>query len=144
MLIIPFNDARRHYKTLPTQVHKCSMHFPNTCAIRLSEALVAAKPEVLSIFKRSGKNVCPHGYVRGAQDLAAVLARHDLLGARTLGFEKPGKMPSELQGQRGVICFMNIPTYAGQGHIDLWDVARTASPNSEYWGASPIWYWRLA
>jgi hypothetical protein len=144
MLIILFNDVKRHYKTLPTQIHACTMAFPNTCAIRMSEALVAAKPEVLAIFKRSGKNVCPHGYVRGAQDIASVLARPDLLGPRTLGFERPVTMPPKLQGQHGIISFMNIPTYAGQGHIDLWDGTRTVGPNSEYWDASPIWFWRLA
>jgi len=143
MLIILFNDVKRHYKALPTQVHKCSMHFPNTCAIRLSEALAAAKPEILATFKRSGKNVCPHGYVRGAQDLAAILARSDVFGPRTLGFEKPGSMPQKLDGQRGVISSMNIPSFAGQGHIDLWDGNRTVGPNSEYWDASPIWFWRL-
>lgn len=100
MLIISFNTVKRHYKTLPTQIHTCSMTFPNTCAIRMSEALVAAKPEVLAIFKRSGKNVCPHGYIRGAQDIAGVLARTDLLGPRTMGFEQPGTMPDKLKGAR--------------------------------------------
>lgn len=33
------------------------------------------------------------------------------------GLEKPGTRPEKLDGQRGVISFMNIPTYAGQGHI---------------------------
>lgn len=143
MLIITFNDVKRHYKTLPTQIHSCTMAFPNTCAIRMSEALGAAKPEVLAIFKRSGKNVCPHGYIRGAQDVAGVLARPNLLGSRTMGFERPGTMPPKLQGQHGIISFMNIPTYSGQGHIDLWDGSRTVGPNSEYWDASPIWFWQL-
>lgn len=143
MTTIFFSDLKKHYKTLPTQVHTCSMHFPNTCAVRLSEALVAAKPDVLAIFKKSGVNVCPHGFIRGAQDIASVLARSDLLGPRTLGFEHPNAMPQALQGKRGIISFMNIPTYSGQGHIDLWDGSRTVGPNSEYWNASPIWFWEL-
>jgi hypothetical protein len=142
-MLIPFLDVRRNYKTSSMLTHQCELHLPNTCAIRLSEALVAARSELLAKFKSSGKNVCPHGYVRGAQDLAAVLARGDVLGIRHQGFEKPEEMPASLKGQRGIICFMNIPGFSGQGHIDLWDVSTTASPSSEYWDASPLWFWRL-
>ena len=109
----------------------------------MSEALAAANAAILPTFKRSGKNLCPHGYVRGAQDLAAVLDHPEVFGPRTLGFENPGAMPAKLDGQHGVISLMNIPSYSGQGHIDLWDGTRTVGPNSEYWDASPIWFWRL-
>lgn len=92
------------------------MQFPNTCAIRLSEALVAADPSLLTVFGSSGKNVCPHGYVRGAQDLAAILER--AWGRHDVGWNGgPGFRPST--SETGVICYMNIPGFAGQGHISL-------------------------
>jgi hypothetical protein len=69
MLVTHYHNVKRQYKKQSTQVHACTMAFPNTCAIRMSEALVAAKLEVLAILKASGKNVCPHGYIRGAQDI---------------------------------------------------------------------------
>lgn len=59
--------------------------------------------------------------------------------------------PHEAKQRRAVLAHIaeaeeagaNIPTYSGQGHIDLWDGSRTVGPNSEYWDASPIWFWQL-
>lgn len=62
------------------------MVFPNTCAIRMSEALVKTDSDFLTAFKNSSKNKCPHGYLRGGQDLAAVLGSPKVLGTRTLGW----------------------------------------------------------
>lgn len=118
------------------------MTFPNTCAIRMSEALVAASPMLLDVFRRSSKNKCPHGYIRGAQDLAAILAQPGVFGKRDLGWECPGRAPSSIRGKKGVICYMNIPSFAGQGHIDLWENGRPVG--SAYWDASPIWMWELS
>lgn len=134
-----FKTVLANYKTSGT--HSCSMHFPNTCAIRMSEALVAAEPKLLAIFKNSIKNTCPHGYVRGAQDLGAILARAGVFGKRDFGWERPGSAPSSISAVSGVVCFMNIPNFSGQGHIDLWK--RRGPVGSAYWSASPIWLWKL-
>ncbi|MCU8269225.1 type VI secretion system amidase effector protein Tae4 [Vibrio vulnificus] len=72
-----FSKLKANYKTLPTQIHSCSMSFPNTCAIRMSEALVKTDSSFLDTFQNSSKNKCPHGYLRGAQDLAAVLCAEE-------------------------------------------------------------------
>ena len=117
--------------------HDCSMTFPNTCAIRMSEALVKTDHRFLSEFKLSGKNVCPHGYVRGSQDLAAIL--RGTWGTRDKGWEKQNKKP-KFTGS-GIICFMKIPTFSGQGHIDLWNNGKPVG--QEYWGSATIWFWRL-
>lgn len=134
----PFSAVDSNYKLRET--HPCrTMRFENTCAIRLSEALVKAEPSLLAAFRSSGRNVCPHGYMRGAQDLAATLTeawgRHDVGWNGGLG---SGPSISE----SGVICYMNIPGFAGQGHIGL---LRSGSPvgDDAYWNASPIWFWRL-
>lgn len=143
MVKIDFNTLKSNYNTSPTSIHKCSMHFPNTCAIRMSEAIVKAESKYLAIFKASSPNKCPHSYIRGAQDLASILAKPSALGPRTLGWNgnSAGKAPTNVMGKKGIVCFMNIPGFSGQGHIDLWD--KTGAVGSDYWDAGTIWMWEL-
>jgi len=120
------------------------MSFPNTCAIRMSEALVKTNSAFLQVFKISGKNICPHGYVRGAQDLGAILQSGAGFGMRNFGWTGTAdeKHPSAASGKKGLVCYMNIPGFGGQGHIDLWD--GSAAVGSAYWRASTIWMWSLS
>ena len=138
-----FATLKSHYKTLPTQIHSCTMHFPNTCAIRMSEALVKANSAFTAVFKASGKNVCPHGHVRGAQDLGSILQSSAGFGMRNFGWNgsADGKPPVAASGKKGIVCYMNIPGFSGQGHIDLWD--GSAAVGSAYWDAKTIWMWSL-
>ncbi|EKO3858959.1 MULTISPECIES: T6SS effector amidase Tae4 family protein [Vibrio] len=138
-----FSKLKVNYKTLPTQIHSCSMAFPNTCAIRMSEALVKTDSDFLTALKNSSKNKCSHGYLRGAQDLAAVLGSPKVLGTRTLGWtsQANGQPPSNAIGKKGIVCYMNIPDFSGQGHIDLWD--GTKAVGDAYWEAKTIWMWTL-
>lgn len=133
----PFSAILSNYKLHET--HDCrTMRFENTCAIRLSEALVKTEPSLLAAFRSSGRNVCPHGYMRGAQDLAAALTQ--AWGQHDIGWNGgPGFQPST--SETGVICYMNIPGFSGQGHIDLLNSG--IKVGQEYWSASPIWLWRL-
>jgi hypothetical protein len=109
----------------------------------MSEALVATNKEFLNAFKKSGKNVCPHGYIRGAQDLAAVLSSPGVFGARSYGWsaQPSGVAPTKVAGIKGIVCYMNIPGFSGQGHIDLWD--GNDAVGSAYWDAKTIWMWSL-
>lgn len=136
-----FKALLSNYTTNSRNIHKCSMAFPNTCAIRMSEALVKTENNFLEIFKNSGPNKCPHSYLRGAQDLASVLAKAIALGPRTSGWVGSGVTPANIIGKQGIVCYMNIPTFAGQGHIDLWN--KLAPVGSEYWSAETIWFWEL-
>jgi len=138
-----FADLKSHYKVFSTDVHTCTMSFPNTCAIRMSEALVAARVEFLKVFKNSGKNVCPCGYVRGAQDLGAILGSQSGFGTKTYGWSgnEKGTPPDQVQGKKGIVCYMNIPGFSGQGHIDLRECS--AAVGSAYWDAETIWMWSL-
>ena len=133
-----FKDLRKNYKTESTQIHTCSMHFPNTCAIRMSEALANTMPDLLATFKKSTKNKCPHGYLRGAQDLASVLAQPYVFGSRSLGWggNDNAEAPKNVIGKKGIICYMNIPGFDGQGHIDLWD--NDMAVGDDYWDAKTI------
>jgi hypothetical protein len=109
----------------------------------MSEALVKTNAEFLKAFKNSGKNVCPHGYIRGAQDLAAVLGSSGGFGVRTYGWsaQADAKAPANVKGVKGIICYMNIPDFSGQGHIDLWD--GDGPVGEAYWDAKTIWLWSL-
>jgi hypothetical protein len=109
---------------------------PNQCAVRLSRALIAAGIAMDSDYPG---NLCRHGYARGAQDLGAFLRVK--WGNRDLGFEAPMSAPPQIRGIKGVILFMNIPGFSGQGHIDLWDGSTTRT--GMYWNANPIWFWTL-
>lgn len=138
-----FSILKSNYRTLSHQIHACTMPFPNTCAIRMSEALVKTNQAFFEAFKNSGKNVCPHGYMRGAQDLGAVLNSPQVFGTRSYGWSgKPnGTAPANIQGAKGIVCYMDIPGFSGQGHIDLWD--GSSEVGAAYWDAKTIWVWRL-
>lgn len=132
-----------NYRTQSTQIHSCTMNFPNTCAIRMSEALVKTDESFSQVFKKSGKNVCPHDFVRGAQDLGSILQSSAGFGMRNFGWNgtADGKPPKAALGVKGLVCYMNIPGFSGQGHIDLWDGSDAVG--SAYWNASTIWMWSL-
>lgn len=138
-----FSSLKLNYRTQSTQIHSCSMSFPNTCAIRMSEALARTNKSFLDAFKNSGKNLCPHGYMRGAQDIASVLAKSSVFGNRDYGWssQRNGKAPNKAIGKQGIICYMNIPGFSGQGHIDLWD--NKVPVGDSYWDAGTIWMWTL-
>lgn len=143
MIKLDYKSLKSNYSTDPTSIHRCTMHFPNTCAIRMSEAIVKTESKFLDMFRNAGTNICPHSYIRGAQDLAAVLAKDNALGTRTHGWNgSPAeRTPNFVTGKKGIICYMNIPGYSGQGHIDLWD--GSGPVGSEYWDAQTIWLWEL-
>jgi Type VI secretion system (T6SS), amidase effector protein 4 len=138
-----FSTLRSNYRVYSTQIHACTMSFPNTCAIRMSEALARCDPAFTQVFRSSGKNVCPHGYVRGAQDLGAVLQSSAGFGSRQFGWNgsASGTPPAAALGKKGLVCYMTIPGFGGQGHIDLWDGSEAVG--SAYWNAATIWMWTL-
>ncbi len=120
--------------------HACSLTMDNQCAIRMSRALIRAgwSKDVFKSASYPG-NLCPHGYARGAQDLAAFLAK--TIGPRTHGWAAPGSVPAAAAGVSGIVAFMNIPGYGGQGHIDLWNGSETKT--GAYWNSETIWFWKL-
>ncbi len=138
-----FASLKFNYRTQSTQIHACTMSFPNTCAIRMSEALVRTNSSFTKLFKDSGKNICPHGYIRGAQDLGSVLQSSAGFGMRNFGWNGnvSGDPPAAALGKKGLVCYMNIPGFSGQGHIDLWDGSDAVG--SAYWNAATIWMWSL-
>jgi len=171
-----FSDLLDNYKLLSSTVHECRLIDPtrpetsNTCAARMSEALVLANKLVknredisaLGRDKGTGRGrgtgveyllgkfgylsfglLCPHGIARGAQALGAFLARN--WGARNSGWTaqaSPTSSPEGIEGRHGVILYARIPTYSGEGHIDLWN--GTGPVGQQYWNSQTIWFWDLA
>ncbi len=138
-----FLNLKNNYQTNSNQIHKCNMVFPNTCAIRMSEALLKTDPMFAQMFKMSVNKRCPHDYIRGAQDPASFLARKDVYGIRDYGWNgnDDGTPPKGVKGKRGIVCYMDIPEFSGQGHIDLWDGDYPVG--NECWDAKTIWMWVL-
>lgn len=138
-----FTKLKLNYRKKSTEIHQCTMHFPNTCAIRMSEALVRTDAAFLQVFTSSSRNKCPHGNIRGAQDLAAILARPTVLGPRDLGWnDLHGQAPKKAWGKCGIVYYMNIYGDENvQDHIDLWDDRRPVG--SQHWNAKTVWMWIL-
>jgi type VI secretion system (T6SS) effector Tae4 (amidase) len=171
-----FADVAAAYKLPSTSVHECRLLDPthaetsNTCAARMSEALVIAvdlvgsREEIAALGRGEGTErgrgtgapyllgklgylsfglLCPHGIARGAQSLGAFLAHS--WGARTTGWTAQASRtaaPQEIVGRKGLILYARIPTYAGEGHIDLWN--GSGPVGQQYWDAQTIWFWDLA
>lgn len=159
-----FDDVLSNYNTDAETVHTCAILNPtdaadgiNTCAARMSEALVLANKLVADRAKirGSGKkgdtypllgpysyklfgNLCHHGIARGARDLGEFLTYH---WGQPKAFTGLTEAPPALQGQRGVVCFVKIPGFDGQGHIDLWNATETVG--SSYWDSSKVWFFEL-
>lgn len=138
-----FKILDSHYNTNPKSVHKCTMKFVNTSAIRMCEALFATNPVFLQAFKHSTKDKCPHGYLKDPQDLAAILSLPHILGVRSYSWasQNNGNPPVEALGKQGIICHMGIPDYKYTSHIDLWD--NNSAVGNEFWEAKTTWLWTL-
>jgi hypothetical protein len=162
-----FDALLASYETDPESVHACPfIHTKdpvnvNTCAIRLGEALVlaaglAADRDAIEALTRGAGDghafllgrygyralLCPHGISRGAHDLAAFLRAQWGEPTRTwIAQEGDQNVPNDALGLKGVIAFVGIPTFAGQGHIDLW--SDDAPVGHQYWNSREILLWEL-
>lgn len=159
-----FDDLVKSYETDPETVHDCPrIHTKNpvninTCAIRITEGLVIANGLIESRVKiaqltkggGSGKefllgkynfraNLCPHGIGRGATDVGYWLVEQ--WGKPTHTWLAPNDTPKELDGLTGVLCFVKIPGYGGQGHMDVWN--KTAAVGHAYWNSQKVLFWKV-
>jgi len=156
------------YSTDPESVHDCpAIHTRdpvnvNTCAIRMGEALLlasglAADRDAIAAITRGAGNgrsfllgpygyralLCPHGVSRGARDVADFL--RDQWGSATRSWPAQSAddaSPDDAQGITGVVAFVGIPGYSGQGHVDLW--TGDGPVGHAYWSSQHIYLWRLA
>jgi hypothetical protein len=166
-----FDALVTSYETERDSVHDCPGLYGkkpipphiNTCALRVAEALVlanglvASRDAITALTARAGNgkafllgpygyaaNLCPHGIARGPRDLAHFLRQQWGDPDRTWPAQKGGEgsRPDDARGERGVMAFVKIPSYEGQGHIDVWN--GDAAIGHAYWNAAEILLWRLA
>jgi hypothetical protein len=164
-----FERLVANYKTERESVHACPFLYNkeklspaiNTCALRMAEALVIAnglvetREAITAITSRPERgrahllgpygyraNLCPHGIARGARDLSDFLRQQWGSPSHTWSAQADAlAAPSDAQGLTGVMAFIKLPRYTGQGHIDLWN--GTAAVGHSYWNAEKIYLWRL-
>ena len=162
-----FADLIASYSTDRESVHDCPFIYRkhpiniNTCAIRMAEALILANGLIESreaITAQSprysngkgflmGKygyaaNLCPHGVARGAGDLGNFLRTH--WGPPTLCFPAQPEVltaPEEMAGRTGLVVFLKLPNYQGQGHIDLWN--QSDCVGAAHWDAQKSYFWQI-
>jgi len=164
-----FSDLASSYDPDAISVHDCPTIYTkdessrtvsvNTCAIRISEGLVLANGLVdsrtkISMLARRGDgrafllgpygyeaNLCPHGCGRGARDVANFLRQEWGKPSMTWKAQANGEAPADLKDKTGVMAFIKIPGYSGQGHMDVWN--KTSCIGHGYWSSQDIWFWEL-
>jgi hypothetical protein len=164
-----FENLLANYSTDRESIHACPLLYRkenlppsiNTCALRISEALVIANGlvesrEAISALTRNYSNgraflmgpygyranLCPHGIGRGARDVSDFLRQQWGSPSLTWTAQEDGTVaPPDIDGLTGVIAFAKLPGYAGQGHVDLWN--QTGAVGHAYWNAQNIYFWRL-
>lgn len=115
--------------------------YENTCAVRLSLALLAMNVKFEGRLKikagpYKGKMIEP-----GAKLLADQLRL--ALGKPQI-FREPDKLKTQIWHQRGIIFFSKIVGYGG-GHIDLIepDNANPVCHSNCYFTCEEVWFWKL-
>jgi hypothetical protein len=115
----------------------------NTCAIRMSLALIACGVSIpgrirIRAGRYAGRSVEP-----GQNRLSDWLLR--TVQPRAQSFRNHGStLPPAMTGRRGIVSFMRIPSYAG-GHIDLVESREdwVACSRSCYFDSVEVRFWDL-
>ena len=141
-----FLDSDELYASLGYSLEalrKQSPDYVNTCAVRMSLALIKSGVDFIGRMKikegpYKGKMIEP-----GAKLLADQLARPTAFGRPDL--IPPANAASRLSGKKGLILFWKITGYGG-GHIDLIESSTTVQVcNSAcYFSSKEIWFWPLS
>jgi hypothetical protein len=161
-LVANFNTQRESVHACPFLYRKENLSPTiNTCALRMAEALVIAnglvesREAITALNSRPGNGrayllgkygykayLCPHGIARGARDLSDFLRQQWGSPSHTWSAQADAiSVPDDAQGLTGVMAFIKLPRYSGQGHIDLWNL--TSPIGHAYWNAAKIYLWRL-
>ena len=118
--------------------------YANTCAARMSLALLGASISFRGRLQVKAGNYKGRMIETGAKLLADQLAKHSVFGYPEI-FNTPAEAPAQIAGRRGMIFFNKISGYDG-GHIDLIDASNTAATcNSHcYFNCQQVWFWELS
>lgn len=122
---------------------KLNAGYKNTCATRMSVALLKAGVSVQGRLKIRSGNLAGKSVEPGAKLLADQLARPGLFGPPVI-FQHPSGTPPALKGQKGVIFFWKLAT-SGIGHIDLVEPTNGTQicKSNCYFACQEVWFWPL-
>lgn len=139
-------SAEGLYKEIGYDVNsliKQSPGYANTCATRMSIALIKSSVSFIGRIKIKAGKYAGRSIEPGARLLADQLARPEVL-SRPKIFTKPTDAPAYLMGKQGIIFFWKIVGYDG-GHIDLVESSNSTQVcNSHcYFSCREIWFWQL-
>lgn len=117
--------------------------YRNTCAARMSLALIKAGLSIHGRLKIKTGKYAGSAIEPGAKLLADQLARPGMLGAPHF-IRRPSEAPAELKGKQGIIFFWKLGGSA-VSHIDLIETSdSTLLCNSNcYFACKEIWFWPL-
>ncbi|WP_374328433.1 T6SS effector amidase Tae4 family protein [Azonexus sp.] len=116
--------------------------YQNTCATRMSLALIKSGVTIHGRLKIKGGTHKGQLFEPGAKLLADQLARPQVLGKPQVF--KAADAPAKLAGKKGIVFFWKIDGYGG-GHIDVIETTNgTQVCNSAcYFSSKEIWFWPL-
>lgn len=161
-VILPYSTLRANYSpstpSQPDYVSQADLYkeigwdafvgnpnYGNTCAVRMSLALLKSGHEV-----NPGSHRILAGAYKGKRLQVNMSKLADLL-AEDRWFGRPETLSSPdvsaaLAARRGIIAFHGIPGYAGGGHIDLIDTnsASLRCASACYFDADEVWFWPLS
>ena len=123
-----------------------NMYWQNTCAVRLSLALIAAGMSVPGHMKILAGRFKGRQFQPGQFKLSKYLARPTVLG-KPEKFEGGYAASKAIGCRKGIISVFKLygPTDT-QGHIDIVGPSADGQPlcaMSCYWGAVEVWFWPL-
>jgi hypothetical protein len=128
------------YETSPPEgfIQYCRAHGNddriNTCAVRLAHAIFLCDSSFFKDVTAKSKTEW-YGLPTLASDLAIVLNKKITRGSRV--------RKSSIRGRKGIVFFDTIPSFAGTGHISLWDGTAVVD-KGDYFESSPrAYFWPL-
>lgn len=134
-----FNEIGYSYESLLQE----SPDYVNTCAVRMSLALIKSGVHFVGRMKIKGDPYKGRMIEAGAKLLADQLARSTVFGRPDL--ITPASAVSRLSDRKGLILFWKIAGYGG-GHIDLIEASTTVQlcNSACYFASTEIWFWPLS
>ena len=124
------------------QLEKQDPNYVNTCATRMSMALMKSGVAMSGRMKVKAGNLKGRSIEPGAKLLADQLSQKHMLGKPQI--LKPSEALKKLEGKQGVVFFWKMTGYSG-GHIDLIKVDKAAEVCSSHchMDSGEIWFWPL-
>ncbi|WP_368300294.1 T6SS effector amidase Tae4 family protein [Kluyvera sichuanensis] len=142
-----FVESEDFYASIGYDKGKLGTQFENTCAARMSVALIKSgvkfKGRLLPIKEGKWKG---WSIETGAKNLADILSQPAVFGQPKI-WRDPAKFQAELGKKRGVVFFWKIDGYSGGSgsHIDLIEPTSAGAicHSHCYFTCKQIWFWEL-